>query len=127
MSARTRGLRDLFFLLAGSAIAYHEFWLEEDPSPIGAFMVLFLWGLIPAFRAEDANVPSPMELLIRLLSAGRGTGAEGNPGNPGREGRAGPEGRAELEEEREDKAGPEDEEAQSRPAKPSRRPSKRQA
>lgn len=90
-------------------------------------MVLFLWGLIPAFRAEDANVPSPMELLIRLLTAGGGTDAKENPGNPGKEGREGQAGKAGPEEEPEDREAQEDGEAQSRPPKRSRPPSKRQA
>lgn len=108
-------LRDLFFGAAGVAIAYHEFWVEEDPSPIGAFMVLFLWGLIPAFRAEDANAPSPMDLLIRLLTAGKGNGGAGNQGSrespeqereerEAREAREDPEGAQEGQEDPEGKA-----------------------
>lgn len=59
-------LRDLFFFCVGGAILYHEIWVRKDPSPLGVFMVIFFWGLIPAFRGEDGGT-NPWDLVARLL------------------------------------------------------------
>lgn len=117
-------LRDLFFGAAGSAIAYHEFWLEEDPSPIGAFMVLFLWGLIPAFRAEDANAPSPLAVLLQFLTASKASPASPDTPEGGREDQADRAAQADREEAPEAKAAPEAKGDRPGKQKPSRRPSR---
>lgn len=52
--------RDIFFFLAGCAIAYHEVFVSDEAEPLLIFTVLFLWGLIPAFwgdRVPDAPNP----------------------------------------------------------------------
>jgi hypothetical protein len=67
----SKGLRDLFFLAVGSAILFHEFWQRPDPSPLGVFVALFLFGLIPAFRADEGTSAGPLALLVQAL-AGRG-------------------------------------------------------
>ncbi len=67
MRITSKGLRDLFFLMAGTAIAYQQFFVREEPSPLGVFMVLFLWGLVPAFRADSQGVG--LSVLQALLGA----------------------------------------------------------
>lgn len=66
MNVTVKGLRDLFFLLVGAAILYNQFWQREDPSPLGVFVALFLFGLIPAFRADETTV-GPLQALLALL------------------------------------------------------------
>jgi len=67
----SKGLRDLFFLAVGTAILFREFWQQPDPSPLGVFVALFLYGLIPAFRADEGTSAGPLTLLVQAL-AGRG-------------------------------------------------------
>lgn len=77
MNVTGKGLRDLFFLLVGSAILYQQFWERPDPSPLGVFVALFLYGLIPAFRADETSL-SPLAALMALLAA-KGTKAPPDP------------------------------------------------
>lgn len=65
----SKGLRDLFFLVLGTALLYHEFWQRPDPSPLGVFVALFLFGLIPAFRADEGVTPGPLTMIAQLLVA----------------------------------------------------------
>jgi hypothetical protein len=67
VNVTSKGLRDLFFLGVGSALLYHEFWQLPSPSPLGVFVALFLFGLIPAFRADAGPTPGPLGLLRTLL------------------------------------------------------------
>ena len=64
-----QGLRDLFFLAAGAAVLYNQVWQRDEISPLGAFLVLFLWGLIPAFRADEGATSGPLTVLLHILAA----------------------------------------------------------
>ena len=75
MRITSKGLRDLFFLLIGTAILFHEIWQRPSPSPLGIFAAFFLFGLIPAFRADEGSTLGPLALLVRLLSQREGSQA----------------------------------------------------
>ena len=74
MRVTSKGLRDLFFLLVGTAVLFHEIWQRSDPSPLGVFVALFLFGLIPAFRADEGSTQGPLGLLMSALAALGGKG-----------------------------------------------------
>lgn len=52
--------RDIFFFLAGCAIAYHEVYVADEAEPLLIFTCLFLWGLIPAFWGDRAEAAQPV-------------------------------------------------------------------
>jgi len=48
--------RDVFFFVAGTGVLVREFFLQQDPSVLGTFMVLMLYAGIPAFRADEGKM-----------------------------------------------------------------------
>jgi hypothetical protein len=61
--------REVLFLLSGGAILYHEVWIANTSDPLLVFTALFLWGLVPAFRADGGALPSVKEVMRAWLLA----------------------------------------------------------
>lgn len=83
----TKRLRHFFFLLVGLAVLYHEIWQRSTPSPLGVFTALFLFGLIPAFWADEKATVGPFASLIHLLTV---LGGKVPPANAAKESMAEP-------------------------------------
>lgn len=61
--------REVLFLVSGGAILYHEVWVATSSDPLLVFTALFLWGLVPAFRADGGALPSVKEVMRAWLLA----------------------------------------------------------
>lgn len=64
--------RDFVFFAAAVATYYHEFWQgDQEATLLGLFAIFLFLGFIPAFKADERDVPLTLggiqSILIKLL------------------------------------------------------------
>ena len=65
-SLRKLGPRDLVFGITGGFFVVNEFVLEPSPRAWGVFLIVFLWGLVPAFQLDGGAI-TPRDVVLHLL------------------------------------------------------------
>lgn len=77
--------RDFVFFAAATATYVHEFWTgDQEATLLGLFAIFLFLGFIPAFKADEKDVPLTLAgiqaILIRLLGGDPPDPPESPPG-----------------------------------------------
>lgn len=70
MNGNSKWIRETILGVLGAAVTYNQFWQKDEPSELGVLLILFLFGLIPAFRLDEGG-SRPLNLLAALLGGAR--------------------------------------------------------